>query len=105
MSINGLINFVLYELSMFQIQPEQVVMSHSPLKMFKQFQDKHVLVCGQGPTVDIAKHLGFTKITSIEALRQHFPTLDMVDHKRRKSAVSSDVILKMSLCPKHLLKE
>ncbi|GAB1609724.1 haloacid dehalogenase-like hydrolase domain-containing 5 [Argonauta hians] len=67
-----------------QVQPDQVVMSHSPLKMFRQFHDKHVLVSGQGPVLEIAKNLGFTKITTIETLRQTFPLLDMVDHKRRQ---------------------
>ena len=39
----------------FQIHPDQVVMSHSPLKMFPQFHDKHVLVSGQGPIKVMAK--------------------------------------------------
>ncbi|XP_077995142.1 haloacid dehalogenase-like hydrolase domain-containing 5 isoform X2 [Glandiceps talaboti] len=67
-----------------QISAEQVVMSHSPLKMFEQFHDKHVLVSGQGPVTDIAKFLGFTNITTIDELRENFPLLDMVDHRRRK---------------------
>lgn len=37
-----------------QIAPEQVVLSHSPLQMFKSFHDKCVLVSGQGPVMDIA---------------------------------------------------
>ena len=64
-------------------------MSHSPLKCFRQFLDKHVLVSGQGPVKDIAKYLGFTKVTTIDTLREAFPRLDMVDHKRRKIAVST----------------
>lgn len=70
-----------------QIVADQVVMSHSPLKMFKQFHDKHILVSGQGPVVEIAKGLGFTHITTMDTLRQCFPHLDMVDHDRRKPAV------------------
>lgn len=70
-----------------QIVADQVVMSHSPLKMFQQFHDKHVLVSGQGPVLDIARGLGFTKMTTIDTLRQCFPHLDMVDHNRRKPAV------------------
>uniref|UniRef100_T1IVC9 Haloacid dehalogenase-like hydrolase domain-containing 5 n=1 Tax=Strigamia maritima TaxID=126957 RepID=T1IVC9_STRMM len=66
-----------------EVSEDQVVMSHSPLRMFKQFHNKHVLVSGQGPTVDIAKGLGFTKITSMDTLRNSFPLLDAVDHKRR----------------------
>lgn len=30
-------------------------MSHSPLRMFKRFHDKCVLVSGQGPVLEIAK--------------------------------------------------
>jgi HAD superfamily hydrolase (TIGR01456 family) len=58
-------------------------MAHSPLKMFKSFHKKHCLISGQGPIVDIAKYLGFTRLTTIEDLRQSFPNLDVVDHKRR----------------------
>ena len=76
-----------------QVKPEQVVMSHSPLKMFRQFLDKHVLVCGQGPTLEIAQHLGFTRVTTIETLRHCFPQLDMVDHKRRIIAVCFTIIV------------
>ena len=79
---------LLFDISvLWQVDPEQVVMSHSPLKMFYQFLDKHVLVCGQGKTMEIAKHLGYTNVTSIETLRHCFPRLDQVDHKRRMSAV------------------
>ena len=58
-------------------------MSHSPLQLFRQFSNKHVLVSGQGPVTEIAKNLGFTNITTIEDLRSAFPSLDMVDHRRR----------------------
>ena len=64
-------------------------MSHSPLRMFKQFHDKHVLVSGQGPVLEIAQALGFRNLTTIDTLRQCFPHLDMVDHRRRKPAVRS----------------
>lgn len=40
---------------LFQVTPEQVILSHSPLKMFRQFHDRHVLVCGQGPIYEISK--------------------------------------------------
>lgn len=63
-------------------------MSHSPLKMFRQFHDKKVLVTGQGPVVDIAKGLGFNDVITVDEIRHIFTNLDMVDHKRRKSAVS-----------------
>ncbi|XP_022249060.1 haloacid dehalogenase-like hydrolase domain-containing 5 [Limulus polyphemus] len=66
-----------------QINEQQVVMSHSPLRMFRQFHEKHCLISGQGPIVEIAKGLGFTKVTTVDQLRNCFPTLDAVDHKRR----------------------
>ncbi|CAF4142078.1 unnamed protein product [Rotaria socialis] len=43
------------------VSPEQVIMSHSPLKMYSEFHKKHCLISGQGPIADIAKNLGFTK--------------------------------------------
>ncbi|XP_070693598.1 haloacid dehalogenase-like hydrolase domain-containing 5 [Pempheris klunzingeri] len=72
-----------------QISPEQVVLSHSPLRMLKSFHDKCVLVSGQGPVMDIAKTLGFQKVVSIEELKEHHPLLDMVDHNRRPKLPSS----------------
>lgn len=39
----------------FQITQDQVIMSHSPLRMFKKFHEKCVLVSGQGPVLEIAK--------------------------------------------------
>uniref|UniRef100_A0A672J895 Haloacid dehalogenase-like hydrolase domain-containing 5 n=1 Tax=Salarias fasciatus TaxID=181472 RepID=A0A672J895_SALFA len=61
----------------------QVIMSHSPLRMFKKFHDKCVLVSGQGPVLEIAKNLGFNNVVSIDMLRESYPLLDMVDHNRR----------------------
>nr|BAD80901.1 cat eye syndrome chromosome region, candidate 5 [Takifugu rubripes] len=61
----------------------QVIMSHSPLRMFKRLHDKCVLVSGQGPVLEIAKNLGFNNVVSIDILRESFPLLDMVDHNRR----------------------
>ena len=58
-------------------------MAHSPLRMFNEFHNKHVLVTGQGPVELIARNLGFKKITTIDQLRVAFPVLDAVDHKRR----------------------
>ena len=66
------------------ITENQVVMSHSPLKMFKEYHKKHVLVVGQGPVKEIAKNLGFIEITTMDDLRHAFPLLDAVDHKRRR---------------------
>ncbi|XP_078139759.1 haloacid dehalogenase-like hydrolase domain-containing 5 [Centroberyx gerrardi] len=72
-----------------QITPEQVMLSHSPLRMLTSFHDKCVLVSGQGPVTDIANNLGFQKVVSIEQLREHHPLLDMVDHNRRPRLPSS----------------
>ena len=58
----------------------------SPLKMYKEYHDKHVLVTGQGPIYDIATQLGFKKVTTMKELRHVFPALDCVDHKRRRVA-------------------
>ena len=71
------------------VTEEQVVMSHSPLKMFTEFHDKHVLVAGQGPVEFIAKSLGFRNVTTMDSFRHLFPTLDCVDHKRRRAAPCS----------------
>lgn len=67
-------------------------MAHSPLRMFQQYHNKHVLISGQGPIVEIAKNLGFKKIVTIDQMRNAFPLLDAVDHKRRISVVSSRTI-------------
>ncbi|CAF0844390.1 unnamed protein product [Brachionus calyciflorus] len=69
-----------------KIEPDQVVMSHSPLKLLKNFHNKRCLISGQGPVVEIAKNLGFTSVITIDELRQYHPNLDVVDHKRRNFA-------------------
>jgi hypothetical protein len=48
---------VLAYLCILQVREEQVVMAHSPLKMFQQYHHKRVLISGQGPIVEIAKNL------------------------------------------------
>ncbi|KAM3617007.1 uncharacterized protein V6R79_000946 [Siganus canaliculatus] len=73
------------------ITQDQVIMSHSPLRMFKKFHDKCVLVSGQGPVLEIAKNLGFKNVVSIDMLRESFPLLDMVDHNRRPKLPSNPV--------------
>ncbi|KAG5274823.1 hypothetical protein AALO_G00140540 [Alosa alosa] len=74
------------------ISQDQVMMSHSPLRMFRKYHDKCVLVSGQGPVLDIAKHLGFMNVISIDMLRETFPLLDMVDHNRRPRLPSSTIV-------------
>ncbi|KAL4655863.1 cat eye syndrome critical region protein 5-like [Arapaima gigas] len=74
------------------ISQDQVVMSHSPLKMFKKYHEKCVLVSGQGPVLDIAKNLGFTNVITIDMVRESYPLLDMVDHNRRPKVPSTPII-------------
>ncbi|NWJ08477.1 HDHD5 hydrolase, partial [Crypturellus undulatus] len=66
-----------------QVSPEQVILSHSPLRLFSEFHHKCVLVAGQGPLEENARNLGFKHVVTIEALRKAFPLLDMVDQSRR----------------------
>lgn len=74
-----------------QITADQVIMSHSPLRMLKKYHNKCVLVSGQGPVLEIAKNLGFNNVISIDMLRESFPLLDMVDHNRRPKLPSNPV--------------
>ncbi|KAM9813404.1 haloacid dehalogenase-like hydrolase domain-containing 5 [Neosynchiropus ocellatus] len=67
-----------------QVAPEQVVLSHSPLQLMSRFHDNRVLVSGQGPVVAIAHSLGFKNVVTIEDLKEQYPLLDMVEHKRVK---------------------
>ncbi|XP_041441228.1 haloacid dehalogenase-like hydrolase domain-containing 5 isoform X2 [Xenopus laevis] len=66
-----------------EVLPEQVILSHSPLRMFQQFHDKCVLMSGQGPVDEIARDQGFQNVVTINDLRMAYPLLDMVDHNRR----------------------
>jgi ribonucleotide monophosphatase NagD (HAD superfamily) len=69
-----------------QISADQIVMSHSPLRMLKKFHHKRCLISGQGPIVEIAKNLGFISVLTIDDLKYNYPHLDVVDHKRRNFA-------------------
>ncbi|NXN88993.1 HDHD5 hydrolase, partial [Bombycilla garrulus] len=71
------------------ISQDQVMMSHSPLRMFKRYHEKCVLVSGQGPLIDIAQDLGFCQPITIDTLREKHPLLDAVDHDRRPSVLHS----------------
>nr|XP_033809365.1 haloacid dehalogenase-like hydrolase domain-containing 5 isoform X2 [Geotrypetes seraphini] len=66
-----------------KVSEDQVILSHSPLRMFHSFHKKCVLVSGQGPVEEIARNVGFQHVVTIDALREAFPLLDMVDHSRR----------------------
>ncbi|XP_068459520.1 haloacid dehalogenase-like hydrolase domain-containing 5 [Clinocottus analis] len=66
-----------------EVSPDQVVLSHSPLRMFTQFHKMRVLVSGQGPVEEVAHNLGFQDIVTIDMLREAYSLLDVVDHSRR----------------------
>ncbi|NXT45484.1 HDHD5 hydrolase, partial [Pluvianellus socialis] len=72
------------------VSQDQVMMSHSPLRMFKRYHEKCVLVSGQGPLLEIAQDLGFCQPITIETLREKHPLLDVVDHDRRPSVLVSE---------------
>ncbi|XP_059336452.1 haloacid dehalogenase-like hydrolase domain-containing 5 [Ammospiza nelsoni] len=74
------------------ISQEQVMMSHSPLRMFKRYHKKCVLVSGQGPLLDIARDLGFCQPITIDTLREKRPLLDAVDHDRRPNVLSPSAV-------------
>ncbi|NXJ12223.1 HDHD5 hydrolase, partial [Odontophorus gujanensis] len=71
------------------ISQDQVMMSHSPLRMFRRYHPKCVLVSGQGPLLDIAQDLGFSQAVTIEMLREKYPLLDAVDHDRAPDVLVS----------------
>uniref|UniRef100_A0A8C6UIQ6 Haloacid dehalogenase like hydrolase domain containing 5 n=1 Tax=Neogobius melanostomus TaxID=47308 RepID=A0A8C6UIQ6_9GOBI len=66
-----------------EVSPDQVMLSHSPLRMFTQFHKMCVLVSGQGPVKEVAHNLGFEDVITIDMLREAYPLLDVVDHNRR----------------------
>ncbi|KAM5250369.1 haloacid dehalogenase-like hydrolase domain-containing 5 isoform 2-T2 [Hipposideros larvatus] len=67
----------------FKVEPDQVILSHSPMKLFSQYHGKRMLVSGQGPLVENARELGFKNVVTVDELRTAFPVLDMVDLQRR----------------------
>ncbi|KAM6937490.1 haloacid dehalogenase-like hydrolase domain-containing 5 [Xenentodon cancila] len=66
-----------------EVSPDQVMLSHSPLRMFTQFHKMCVLVSGQGPVEEVAHNLGFEDVVTVDMLREAYPVLDVVDHNRR----------------------
>ncbi|KAL4640767.1 hypothetical protein GN956_G11623 [Arapaima gigas] len=70
-----------------EVSPDQVMVSHSPLRMFTQFHRKCVLVSGQGPVTEVAHNLGFQNVVTVDMLREAYPLLDVVDHNRRPKDV------------------
>ncbi|NXS88813.1 HDHD5 hydrolase, partial [Erpornis zantholeuca] len=75
------------------ISQDQVMMSHSPLRMFKRYHEKCVLVSGQGPLLDIAQDLGFCQPITIDTLREKRPLLDAVDHDRRPNVLCAVTVV------------
>ena len=85
------------------VDEDQVVMSHSPLKMFRDYHNKHVLVIGQGPVDDIARALGFTKVTTIQQLRT--TTLRLKNVAIRSSFMTANFFhLKMKMYLKRMIQ-
>ncbi|XP_045868312.1 haloacid dehalogenase-like hydrolase domain-containing 5 isoform X2 [Meles meles] len=72
-----------YSVDAAQVEPDQVILSHSPMKLFSQYHNKRMLVSGQGPVVENARVLGFENVVTVDELRMAFPVLDMVDLQRR----------------------
>ncbi|XP_036432138.1 haloacid dehalogenase-like hydrolase domain-containing 5 [Colossoma macropomum] len=70
-----------------EVSPDQVMLSHSPLRVFSQFHEMCVLVSGQGPVLEVAHNLGFQNAITIDMLREAYPLLDVVDHNRRPKDV------------------
>lgn len=66
-----------------EVSPDQVMLSHSPLRMFNKFHKMRVLVSGQGPIEEVAHNLGFEDVVNVDMLREAYPLLDFVDHNRR----------------------
>ncbi|CCD72480.1 Cat eye syndrome critical region protein 5 [Caenorhabditis elegans] len=72
----------------FRVPADNVLMSHSPLRMFTDLHDKQVLVVGQKNARAIAKgiiffRVGFKKVTTIDHLVKWFPHLDCTDFSRK----------------------
>ncbi|KAJ8386893.1 hypothetical protein AAFF_G00164900 [Aldrovandia affinis] len=66
-----------------EVSADQVMLSHSPLRVFSRFHNMCVLVSGQGPVVEVAQNLGFQNVVTIDMLREAYPLQDVVDHNRR----------------------
>lgn len=47
-----------------QVEPDQVILSHSPMKLFSQHHDRRMLVSGQGPLVENARSYPFAASSS-----------------------------------------
>ena len=56
-----------------QVEPDQVILSHSPMKLFSQHHDKRMLVSGQGPLVENARAYPFAASCSAVLARLKGP--------------------------------
>ncbi|CAB3409342.1 unnamed protein product [Caenorhabditis bovis] len=65
----------------FRIDPECMILAHSPLKMFTELHEKQVTAFGIDP-FDFCS-CGFKKVTTIDDLRSWFPHLDCTDFSRK----------------------
>ena len=75
------------------IDPNQIIMAHTPLKMFKEFHNKWCLVSGgehDGGCINVAKSLGFQNVVSIDDLSEAFPYLDWIDRKNWNKTGEND---------------
>ncbi|KJE89690.1 hypothetical protein CAOG_01123 [Capsaspora owczarzaki ATCC 30864] len=70
------------------VSEKQVVLSHTPLRMYEQYFNKTVLLIGQGPLKEIAASYGFQKTLDLDDMRKAFPLMDIVNMKVRKQLKS-----------------
>ncbi len=62
-------------------------MSHTALRLYSDYFDKHVAICGHGPIKDIARNIGFKKVSTIEDVSAAFPWLDACKPKQQLFSV------------------
>lgn len=67
------------------IDPDQIVLSHSPLRALFTLHNKHFLVCGQGPVSEIAEQCGFLKVSHVDDVDGQYPELCVVDKIKREN--------------------
>jgi len=67
-----------------EVDPDQVVLSHSPLRILDILHHKHVMVSGQGPVSEIAQMCGFSKVSHVNHIDGYFPELDVNDRRKQE---------------------
>lgn len=55
-----------FTLTFSKVSPDQVMLSHSPLRMFTQFHKMRVLVSGQGPVEEVAHKYPVSKTVPVK---------------------------------------